>query len=314
MFRKDSRPKQEYLNCIYDDGGLGDHIARMSAIKYIRDHCPHVTLHLYVPDFFKDIAKNLVQGVCIRSFSEREKYNTNFPCVKTQCSQHDTMATHLVDHAFHVLVNREVEIEHKNYCKLNLKRIKINKYNLPEKYVVMTTGFTAEVRQFYPEYINKICKFIKESGYEVVFLGSDNVKIGGMADNVKGNFAEEIDFSIGYNLINKTSLLEAGKIIANSKCIVGLDNGLLHLAGCTEVPIIYGFTTVEPEHRLPYRHDQKGWNCYIVLPDNDLTCKYCQSRWCLVYDHNFTKCFYTDNKCIGQLRPEKWIEQLKKVL
>ena len=286
----------------------------MSAIKYIRDFCPHVTLHLYVPDFFYPIAKNLVPRICIRPFSEREKYNTSYAAVKTQCSQHDTMSTHLVDHAFHVLVNRQVEPEHKNYIPLNLKHIKIKKFNLPEKYVVMTTGFTAEVRQFFPEYVNKICKFIKDSGYEVIFLGSNNIKIGGLADNIRGNFSEEIDFSVGINLINKTSLLEAGKIISESKCIVGLDNGLLHLAGCTEVPIIYGFTSVEPFHRLPYRHNESGWNCYPVLPDKDLSCKYCQSRWCLVYNHNFTKCFYNDNKCCLQLTPEKWIEQLKKVL
>lgn len=286
----------------------------MSAVKYIRDNCKNVTPFLYVPDFFLDVAKNLVPNISIRGFSKKEKYKNDNAAVQTQCKQHDTLGTHLVDHAFSVLVNKQVEIEDKNYCKLNTSKIDIKKFNLPDNYVVITTGFTALVREWPAKSVNETVDYIISKGYNVVFLGNKIVPVKGCADAIRGHFNEEINFSKGISLIDKTNLLEAGKIISQSKCIVGLDNGLLHLAGTTDVPIVAGFTTVNPLVRLPYRHNELGWSCFPVVPDECLKCKFCQSEWALVYDWDFRYCFYDDYACKFQLTGNKFIEQLEKIL
>lgn len=293
---------------------LGDHVARMSAVKYICDNLKHVDLYLYIPDFFVPVAKNLVPNIRIRGFSEKHKYDPKLTAIKTSCQQHDTLATHLTDHAFNVLVNKQVDIEHKNYCKLNTKKIDITKFKLPEKYVVVTTGFTANVREWPASSVNETVDYINSRGYTTLFLGSRAVPVNGMADNITGNFNNSIDYSKGIDLIDKTTLLEAGKIIAQSKCIIGVDNGLLHLAGTTDVPIIGGFTTVEGKYRFPYRNNQLGWNFYSVNPNESLGCRFCQSNWSLVYDHDFRNCWYNDRLCVSQMTSDKFIYHLKNIL
>jgi ADP-heptose:LPS heptosyltransferase len=314
MFRNNSIKIVEHLNVVFDNGGMGDHVASMSTVKYMHNHAPNIIQHVWVPDYFLDLAKNLVPGVIIKPFSKQKDYNVKFGTLKLSCQQHSSMGVHLVDFAFNVLVDKQVDIEHKNYCKLNVDTIDVSKFNLPEKYVVLTTGFTAKVREMLPSIANDLISYIKSKGYEVVTLGSYIAKVGAGNNNIEGNFKEDIKYSECFDLINKTNLLEAGKIISQAKAIVGLDNGLLHLAGTTEIPIVMGFTTVLPEHRMPYRHNQLGWNCYPVTPNESLGCGGCQSRMVHVYDHDFRNCYYGDYACLPQVSSEKYINQLEKIL
>ena len=288
----------------------------MSAVKYIRDYLPHVELKLWVPEFFVEMAKHLVPEIEVVSFTERQIFQKEYGSVVTACQQHDTMSTHLVDHAFHVLVNKQVEIEHKNYVKLRPEEIDVSRFNLPKEYVVMPTGFTAKVREFTPLLINQIVKYIKKKNYniEIIFLGSNNAPVGGLADAIRGNFNTDIQYHKGINLINRTTLLESAAIIAGAKCILGVDNGLGHIAGTTEIPIVTAYTTVNPMHRMPYRHNQLGWNCYNIIPDDSLECRFCKSNWNLVYNHDFRNCYYEDYKCKDQLYLDKWTKILDNIL
>lgn len=318
--RKNHQHDTVHCNFIYDDGGLGDHIARLCSIKYIKETQPHCIVHLWVPDFFLDLAKHLLPTVIIKPFSKNKEFNNELPGRKTSSVSHDTLKTHLVDHAFHVLANSMAPVEAKNYLKLNPSKIDICKFDLPENYVIITTGFTAEVREFYAKTINELVPYIKSKGYEVVFLGSEKSDVGLYDKAIIGAFNKHIDYSQGINLVNKTSLLEAGKIIAQSKTIVGVDNGLLHLAGTTEVPIVGGFTTVRPEHRMPYRNNELGWNFYPVVPPESLACRFCQSNWDFVYNHDFRQCLYkargldTEIKCVKTLTSDMFIKELEKIL
>ncbi len=314
------RPKQG-VNIFFNDGGLGDHLARMVAIKYIKETWKHVEMNVIVPDFFQDLAKNLVPGIVVGKFSDGPKYWANgLPAIQTK-GMVDAMRTHLVDNAFTVFANKQVEDKDKNYCKLNTKNIDITKFNLPEKYVVVTTGFTAEVREMKASVVNEVASYIKSKGYEVVFLGSKAASTGLDSQKILvGNFNTEIDFSVGIDLIDKTTLLQAGKIIGQAKSIVGVDNGLLHIAGCTDTYIIAAFTNVAPELRLPYRNNQLGWNCTAIVPEKSLKCRFCQSNWGFDLKTNFTKCYYKENKmdttikCVDSMTSSKFIEALEKVL
>jgi len=269
-----------------------------------------------------DLARHLShKDVIIKSFSQgKTEFNQNLPGRKTSSTSHDTLKTHLVDHTFHVLANSMGPIEDKNYRKLNPSKIDVSKFDLPEKYVIITTGFTAAVREFIPQSVNEVVQYIKSKGYEVVFLGNEKSPVHADKKVLIGTFNTEIDYSQGLNLVNKTSLLEAGKIIAQAKTIVGVDNGLLHLAGTTDVPIVAGFTTVKPEHRAPYRNNELGWNFFPVTPPESLACRFCQSNWDFVYRHDFRNCFYKEKKldkeiqCTKSLTSDLFIEQLEKIL
>lgn len=319
MYRE-IHPELRHINILFDDGGLGDCIARLPAVAYIVKNHKHVKLHVWVPDYFKEFAINCLRDydVYVRGYSENKKFKEHFLARCFSIHRYNNMASHLVDNAFHVLVNKDVGAEDMNYLKPDLSKTNINKFNLPEKYVVMTSGFTAPAREMYAQYINEIVNYIISRDYEVVWLGKRVISTGispkDKPADIIGEFSKEIDYTKGINLIDKTALLESTKIIAGAKTIVGLDNGLLHLAGCTDIPIVGAFSTVEPKYRMPYRNNQLGWNFYPVVPPENLKCRFCQSNWTFTYDHNFMECYHKDYACLSQLKPELYIKELDKVL
>lgn len=315
MYRSDHKHQKQKIQITFNDGGLGDHIARMVAVKYLRDTYEFLDIHLFCPDFFVSLAEKLVPGISVHKFSRMTlEWDTKAPARQTRNPSHDNFATHLVDNAFNVLVNKQVNIEHKNYCNLNVENVDISKFNLLKNYVVITTGFTAPVREMIPETVNKITAYLQSRRVTPVFLGSRQSEIGISNQKLVGNFKNEIDYSVGTDLIDRTSLVEAGTIISQAKALVGLDNGLCHLAGCSSVPIVVGFTTVKPEHRIPYRNNSLGWNCFSVTPSENLACRFCQSNWDFEYGHKFTECYYRDYACTKDLTAEKYIYFLDKIL
>lgn len=306
---------KERVNFLFDLGGLGDNIARLPAMKYVLDVHKQVDEIIWVPDYFYPLAKNMIPEANWKKFSEGEnEYEKDLPGRTTSSRAITNLKIHMTDHGFMTLAHEVPSVEYRNYLKLNTNPISIKKFDLPEKYVVVPVGYTAPIREFLPEYVNKIVEYIRYKGYQVVFLGNRDTRTGIEADNIRGNFSQEIDYKAGIDLINKTSLLEAGKIISKAKCIVGLDNGLLHLAGCTDIPIVYGFTSVKPEHRLPYRHNEMGWNCYVVVPPDSEPEKFCQSIWDFCFEHDFKFSYYKNDSLIRSVTPELYIEQLEKIL
>lgn len=263
----------------------------------------------------REFAKNCLRdtNVIVRGMDEMDRKFK--PRLTRMFSKHlfNNMASHLTDHAFYILVNKGVEDKFKNYLKPTLDKIPLIKFNLPKNFVVMTTGFTAPAREMYAEYINEICNYIKDKGYEVVFLGKTETQTG-VKHIIQGSFSNEVDYSIGLNLIDKTFLLETTKIISMAKTIVGLDNGILHLAGCTDIPIVGSFSSVEPKYRMPYRNDILGWNYYPVVPPEDLKCRFCQSNMVFTHSHDFKTCYYKDYQCLSKLTPDLYINELEKIL
>lgn len=229
------------------------------------------------------------------------------------------MKIHLLDYAFLRLTDENPSLDKKNYLQVKLDKIKSRDFNLPEKYVVFTVGFTAEVREFLPAYINVLAQFVKHKGYTPVFIGQTQTKTGA-AHVIKGTFSDETDYSLGINLIDNTTLLEAAAIMDKAGAVVGVDNGLLHVAGCTKAPIVGGFTTVLPEIRMPVRNNILGHNFYPVTPDEDLGCTGCQQKTNFLYGHDYKKCWYKEKKereeilCVKQLTPSKFAIHLEKIL
>lgn len=240
-----------------------------------------------------------------------DEYDETLPARSPYAHKISNLSWHLTDHAFGTIVGRDVKSEHKNYLKL--EPINVDKFELPEKYVVVTTAYTSDTRVWNVKSVNETIDYIISKGYVPVFLGKS---FAPAYKNVglKGKFTE-VDYTKGINLIDNTSLLEAHGIMSKAKAVVGLDNGLLHLAALTETPIVYGFTTVASEHRLPYRHNELGWNCFVVEPPKEVKCRGCQSNWNFADEKvDFRFCPYGDYVCIDSLESKLWIEQLEKVL
>lgn len=308
-------PPDKTVNCVLMDGGIGDHVGgSFIAIKYITTRYPWVKLLVWAPDAIVDIARNLLPGVTVYSYTDMESkgYNPDGTTIVTQWDGRTSpMRIHTADYAMLKLCDENPGIEHKGSLILNPKPIAVKKFGLPKKYVVFLTGYTVAVREFAPSTVNEVVNFVISKGYSPVFLGATEAKTGS-AHTIKGQFNQEVDYSKGLSLIDKTSLLEAAKIMGNAKAVVGVDCGLMHVAGCTDVAIVGGYTNVLSDTRAPIRKGIKGWNWYPV-DALDKGCIACQSTTNFLYGHSYTECVLKKN-CSANLTPDKFIKHLQGIL
>lgn len=312
------RPDPKTVNIVLMDGGVGDHIGgSLVAINYMVKRYPWITFLVWAPDFLIDFARNVLpESLSIHSFSDMEAkgYNPELPTKTTQWDGITSpMKIHQVDYAFLKLCDELPKDENKNSLQVNFNPIRISQFNLPTKYIVLTTGYTVGVREFRAESVNKIIDYAKLKGYATVFLGSEKAATG-QAHVIKGHFDTSVAYHKGLKLINRTSLLEAAKIMNGAKAVVGVDNGLLHVAGCTNTDIVAGYTTVHPDVRAPYRNHRQSVNWWSVIPDASLACRFCQSNTNFLYGVDYTKCMEGDTLCVKQMTADKFIKLLEIIL
>lgn len=315
--RPDTKYRPIKLNIYLSKGGLGDSIARLPAINYLLSAYPHIEhVQVFCQDYFVEFGMHLLRAhagrVQLYGYSMQEEVlgreeaaSEQRPAMMTDSVHHTTMRTHLTDHAFHTLTDSApLDAKWKNYLKAaSMTR----PTGLPKEYVVVTTGFTAANREWLPGYVNEV---VKASPLPVVFLGKNETAFYAVkGGTTEATFRTEVEFDRGLNLVDKTDLFEACNIMAHAKAVLGVDNGLLHLAACTDVPIVAGYTSVSPLHRMPYRRDQLGWNVYPVGPD--LACKFCQTQMGFVYHFDFRRCYYNDYTCVKEITPDKFIRGLE---
>lgn len=314
-------------NIVMNGGGLGDCIGAVPAFKHIIDFHPEVSPRFLVPDFFKDLLMRSIgkvdkNRVRVFSFSEAHRINKNHPSRVFQSSQHTNLSCHVTDHAFNLFLNKGVDDWCKDYVPVDVSDVDVAKFNLPDKYIVLTVMFTSPVREWLPKHINKVIAHFKKLNLPVVVLGKKETP-NGANFAIKGVVREEINFADTLNLIDQTSLLEATKIMYGSTMVVGLDNGLLHLAAThPTLPIVGGFTTLKPEHRMPYRNGGRlGYRYYPVVPPATLQCRGCQSNMVFEINHKaFTLCPYFPSgqgeqiKCLDQLDGDLFIKRIDEVM
>ena len=61
MWRPGTKVTPLRMNCILERGGLGDNICRLPALKYIFEHYPHVSLDIWVPEYFVPLAEKALK-------------------------------------------------------------------------------------------------------------------------------------------------------------------------------------------------------------------------------------------------------------
>jgi ADP-heptose:LPS heptosyltransferase len=136
----------------------------------------------------------------------------------------------------------------------------------------------------------------------------------GKSEMTRRDLKSDYDYSRGYNLIDKTSLMEAAKIMKEAQVVLGIDNGLLHLASMTDATILYGFTMVGPEHR---RISRPFGDTYELYGNKEtLPCLFCQEKVRFFLGHNFKDCIYKEHTpaCVRALNIESWVSTIEMAL
>lgn len=334
LMREGWSPPPVHINVISSHGGMGDMIARIPAIRHGLQSLHHLTLCVWWPDYFLDLAQYLLPGgprLTHRRLSEAP-YAMAKPLVTFDPDRVTSLSLHLTTQAFLMLYDQvPPSQEAMRYPRPELVEfppslyLKSRRELLKRSYVVFTVGFTSRTRQWPSVHINRLAVKVREAGLEPVLLGTSNEMVTGEPnDNIKTRIDDGIDKILFTDLTNKTTLVEALGIMQRAKAVVGVDNGLLHLAHCTAVPIVYGLTTLKAEHRIPFRnssylHDDMTywppgkWRAKHGLTEvitAQVPCNGCQSRGTFI-NHDWRTCLFDDYACTLTLTADRFFQALR---
>lgn len=280
------------FHLIVTDGGVGDLICELVAVHYNITHHPRTHFHVWVPDYLLEFAQHVLPPKStIRPFSKaKSKFRHDIPGYTTEwCTNHTAMRTHPVDYGFHMLSDRHIyRLEDKNYLQIDPSRVDISRFGLPENYVCIAATYAEQVKALPAATFLAIVELVVAKGYTPVYLGKEEDDTGFQQLKMRAQVQPVLNVDgagvVGISLVNRTSLLEGAAVIAGARAFVGLDGGLVHLAGCTDTSILAGYTLVDPIHVAPIRKGSQSYRFYAIEPDEDVKHRYYQT-----YDSGFMK-------------------------
>jgi hypothetical protein len=314
------------MNFIFLNGGGGDYITWMRAIQWLAECATWIKGTLIHPTYMDELASYFLKDYpewkhtdykAIQEIPSTDQTPFRGPVVLQNESLNATGA-HLFTCGWVYFTNKERAPEGcdrkgrpwHSYPHLYpdyLDSIEVPKETpRPGTYAVITTGITTPSRTIKPEYFNYIIEYVHSLGLQPVFLGKSLVTTGNQS-NIHTQFNGEIKYGLGVNLIDKTTMSQAAAIMSKAAVVIGHDNGLLHLAGCTDVPIVFGYNLASPQHRRPIRPIDKIYDVY--LDKSELACGFCQSNGNFLIGFNFRHCMYNDLRCMDMLfedRGRRW--------
>jgi SAM-dependent methyltransferase len=213
---------------------------------------------------------------------------------------------HLQDYASFNCCSAMLRPEHKNIPLASPDLLPDNPYK-GTKYAIVSPTYMLKSRCMSPKIFNELKLYVKDTlGLDLIVLGGDTSP----HRTISGE--EEYDFSDCTYLVNKTSLLESLSIIKDAEFLVTMDSGLVYLAAMTDVPIVAGYTIVDPFYRLPWRHNELGWNCAAVEPRND--CKYCTGNIGAYRSYDVVCPNFSDFKCSRSFDSTDFISAITKLV
>ena len=246
----------------------------------------------------------LEEGLNLAGYAVR-KFNMERPQAKN-VSILTPSRFHLIHYASVGLLARTVPIEKVPYVEL--PRVPVDHFGIDfNRAVVMVVTYRDHTRMWPGEEILKTAQGIHDLGFTPVYVG----RTGAMANWKTALAKTEFSYpGFGVDLINQTSFSELATIMGQSRCVMGLDSGPLHLALTTKAPVICGFTNVSPDLRFPSRP-----NCITLAVEPEVGCRFCQSDWNLDF-WNFQNCPRSEQSppCTKEMRAEKFINAFKRIV
>jgi len=186
-----------------------------------------------------------------------------------------------------------------------LKPVGVARYGVDfTKSVIIIATYRDKQRSILPSEMLEIARYVHGKGLVPVYVGRT-----GAVSIWKNNLAVS-DFEypgFGVDLRNQTTLGELASMMAQSKAVVGMDSGPIHLAFTTQVPVVCGFTTVAPQYRIPYRGLAKTVS---VVPN--IFCNFCESDWNLNF-WNFNNCPRKMDlaECVTKMTAARFVDGLE---
>lgn len=197
--------------------------------------------------------------------------------IEKKFSHMDTRQVHAMDLGFQ-LMPHQMEYDYApNFVELE--------YDLPEKYVVCHTTQNWPNRTWDTEKWQNLINWLSSNRIFTVLIGKDH------SEKVHDSISKDpllkscpkLDNLYGLDLCNKIGLNEMYQIIKGGSCLVTMDTGPLHIAGCTDTHILQIGTARNPILSAPYRNNSYGYRYDFVGGECNIFCnsnlKYNIKEW-----------------------------------
>jgi hypothetical protein len=298
MMRKHQHPFIFYLNM----ASLGDNIGAVPALRYINNVFDKDNFQVAIFKQYRELYDFLDDNNVIIIGRDQPKWAS--VVLRKYFETEDFVTSHglsLIQYPAVKLSNHILSAEESNYPKYDYVDYKIPQTN----YACILSTYQYDNRSIDDTEINKICEYLISVNITPVILGKKYNEVN------KKDFGKFPKLPSGViDLIDKTSIKEAMTIMGKSLFVVGPDQGLIHLAACTDVHIICGYTVVAPELRLPVRNNIMGYNMqYISPPEGD--CRFCFSDF---IDGDPSICRTGKVSCKSALTAEVFIDKIKRII
>jgi hypothetical protein len=311
------------VSFVFAQGGVGDYINWCSAINYIRHTYGHIDGRIFVSELFLEVAQYLFGDIPRWKVFHRDTFGQNYEGGSPLCYPKpgtqliNACGAHLMDVGMWYFACQDPLPDEFRY----LMEIKYDgPWKWPEldpnsNFAIFTPGATSEVREMPVKAFNEIVAYTISKDITPVFLGKRD-----LSEAYEAKFSH-YNLSVGVDLRERTTLIEATQLMRKARFILGLDNGLLHMAGTTDCPTIFGHNVATIPHRVLRR--KQGITIDITVPESELPCIGCQSKMRFIKKHDFRKCFFKerdpsrDRRCLPMLfknDSKEWKDAIDKIL
>ena len=323
----------EVHNFVLNNAALGDMISSLPAIAFARQrYSSQLKLNVWLPTWHHELVAHLLKPygefniLDLMKFPAKadERKLANIGPVSYNAALFDTHTrcrVSMIDYAFNFLINaRPEDMKQRSYLTAaSLGPRTIELFNGAAGYVVFPVGATSDNKLFRASVMGPIMQWCQDNGYATVLTGTKTSHTHTQVDGVLKPIVlrDQVELlppklvADSIDMREKTTLLELRDVLGYAAAVVGVDGGTLHLAGTTDVPMVFASGTTLPKHRYIPRHGDPSHKIRYVGVKN-LECYGCQSNWPLTTWH-FTQCVYQDNKCMSMLDPADFIAGLKEL-
>jgi FkbM family methyltransferase len=145
---------------------------------------------------------------------------------------------------------------------------------LPNDYVVLHTTTNWANRTWDKSNWQKLINWLSDNKIFTVLIGAGYKEQlhSSLSDTPLEKVCPHFENLYGLDLTNQGSISDMWWVIDGSKCIITMDSGPLHLAGCTDVSIIQLGSAINPKFRAPYRNGSQEYKYHYVGGTCDIFC------------------------------------------
>ena len=271
---------------IYREGGIGDLILMMPAIKEFRKRYPDKIIGLFCKDAYKFLYKNnpyvdWVKGQIVSDEDWIESLSKLDVLFDLSGVTNGTDEGQKIDAVEYFGKKLYLDSLRDKVPKLSIEGDSLFVPKDSKDYVVIGMETSSLLRRWSFKRWEITMNLLIEKGYNIVLVGQ--------------NFTEGTLPVV--NLIGKLNLMQLLGVIKHSKMVLASDTGLLHIAGALEVPFVGLFGPIKPEYRVQH------YKNYEVLIADGLKCLGCDERG--------ESCHRPEPECMQKIMPDSVVNKVE---